>query len=113
MLPAVVYTTGQLLDLARLTTAAHQAGVIIGFDLSHSVGAVPHALDADGVDFAFWCHYKYLNAGPGAPGGVVLPELLTTGDVSAALDRAGGAKAGSVKASMLEGAAPATAPGDR
>ena len=72
VLPAVVYTTGQLLDLRTLTAAARAAGVRIGFDLSHSVGAVPHALDEDGVDFAFWCHYKYLNAGPGAVGGLYL-----------------------------------------
>lgn len=72
VLPAVVYTTGQLLDLSTLTAAAHRAGVMLGFDLSHSVGVVPHQLSADGVDFAFWCHYKYLNAGPGAPGGLFL-----------------------------------------
>ncbi len=72
VLPAVVYTTGQLLDLRALTARAHAAGVQVGFDLSHSVGAVPHTLTADGVDFAFWCHYKYLNAGPGAVGGLYL-----------------------------------------
>ena len=72
ILPAVVYTTGQLLDVRRLAAAAQQAGVTIGFDLSHSIGVVPHALAADGVDFAFWCHYKYLNAGPGAVGGLFL-----------------------------------------
>ena len=72
VLPAVVYTTGQLLDLAGLTAAAHRAGIVIGFDLSHSVGVVPHTLGTHGVDFAFWCHYKYLNAGPGAPGGLYL-----------------------------------------
>ena len=72
VLPAVVYTTGQLLDVRTLTARAHAAGVRIGFDLSHSVGAVEHALSADGVDFAFWCHYKYLNAGPGAVGGLYL-----------------------------------------
>ncbi len=72
ILPAVVYTTGQLLDMARLTTAAHEIGVIIGFDCAHSVGSVPHELDQWGVDFAFWCSYKYLNGGPGAAGGLYL-----------------------------------------
>ncbi len=72
VLPAVIYTTGQLLDLPALVAGAHRAGVVIGFDLSHSVGVVPHTLSTDGADFAFWCHYKYLNAGPGAPGGLYL-----------------------------------------
>jgi len=68
VLPAVVYTSGQLLDVAWLTRQAHARGVLIGFDCSHSVGAVPHALDAWGVDFAFWCSSKYLNSGPGGVG---------------------------------------------
>lgn len=72
VLPSVVYTTGQLLDLPRLTAAARAAGAVIGFDLSHSIGVVPHALSAIGADFAVWCHYKYLNAGPGAVGGLYL-----------------------------------------
>lgn len=72
VLPAVLFTTGQLLDLGALTRAAHTRGVLIGFDCSHSIGAVPHALAADDVDFAFWCSYKYLNAGPGAVGGLYL-----------------------------------------
>jgi kynureninase len=72
VLPAVVYSTGQLLDLAELAAAARANDVRIGFDLSHSIGAVPHHLSRAGVDFAFWCHYKYLNAGPGAVGGLYL-----------------------------------------
>jgi kynureninase len=72
VLPAVLFTSGQLLDLARLTREAHARGILIGFDCSHSIGAVPHAFDAGGVDFAFWCSYKYLNAGPGAVGGLYL-----------------------------------------
>jgi kynureninase len=68
LLPSVLYRSGQLLDMARLTAAAHDAGVLIGFDCAHSAGAVRHELEAWGVDFAFWCSYKYLNAGPGAVG---------------------------------------------
>jgi kynureninase len=67
VLPTVLFTSGQLLDLALLTREAHARGVMIGFDCSHSIGAVPHALDRDGVDFAFWSHYKWLNAGPALP----------------------------------------------
>ena len=66
LLPSVIYRSGQLLDVERLTQAANDRGIIIGFDCSHSVGAVPHYFDDWGVDFAFWCSYKYLNGGPGA-----------------------------------------------
>ena len=72
LFPSVVYTTGQLLDLARLSRAAQKNGVIIGIDMSHSVGVMPHALDDWGVDFAGWGHYKWLNAGPGAVAGLYL-----------------------------------------
>lgn len=72
VLPAVQFVSGQLLDIAAITRAAHDRGILIGWDCSHSIGAVPHAFDAAGVDFAFWCHYKYLNAGPGAVGGLYL-----------------------------------------
>ena len=72
VLPAVQFTSGQLLDLGALTQEAHARGILIGFDCSHSIGAVPHAFDRDGIDFAFWCTYKYLNAGPGAVGGLYL-----------------------------------------
>ena len=72
VLPSVLYVSGQLLDVAALTAAARARGILVGWDLAHSVGAVPHALEADGVDFAFWCNYKYLNAGPGAIGGLFL-----------------------------------------
>jgi kynureninase len=72
VLPSVVFTSGQLLDVATLTRKARERGILIGWDLSHSIGAVPHALDRDGVDFAFWCNYKWLNAGPGAVGGLYL-----------------------------------------
>jgi kynureninase len=73
VLPAVVFTSGQLLDVATLTRKARALGLLIGWDLSHSIGAVPHSLGGDdGPDFAFWCNYKWLNAGPGAVGGLFL-----------------------------------------
>ena len=64
-LPSVLYRSGQLLDMAFLTREAHERNIPIGFDCSHSVGAVPHYFDDWGVDFALWCSYKYLNGGPG------------------------------------------------
>ena len=70
--PAVVFTTGQLLDMLRLAAAARERGLAIGFDCSHSIGAAEHRLSEWGVDFAVWCTYKYLNAGPGATGGLYL-----------------------------------------
>ncbi|MCY0894146.1 MAG: kynureninase [Acidibacillus sp.] len=70
VLPSVLYRSGQLLDMERLTAAAHEKHIIIGFDVSHSIGAIPHELARWNVDFAFWCNYKYLNGGPGAVGGL-------------------------------------------
>jgi kynureninase len=66
LLPSALYRSGQLLDMAYLTEEAHKRDIPIGFDCSHSVGAVPHYFDDWGVDFAVWCSYKYLNSGPGA-----------------------------------------------
>ncbi|MDP4171900.1 MAG: kynureninase, partial [Bacillota bacterium] len=66
VLPTVLYRSGQLLDIENLTTEAHRRGILIGFDACHSVGAIPHKFSEWGVDFAFWCNYKYLNAGPGS-----------------------------------------------
>ncbi|WP_272976175.1 kynureninase [Deinococcus geothermalis] len=74
LLPTVLYRSGQLLDVAGLTREAQSRGVLIGWDAAHSVGSVPHALHDSGADFAVWCHYKYVNAGPGAPGGLYLHE---------------------------------------
>ncbi|MDZ7702113.1 MAG: kynureninase [Halobacteriales archaeon] len=69
-LPSVLYRSGQLLDVERLTRAAHDHDAYAGFDLAHTVGLVPHELAGHGVDFAVWCTYKYLNAGPGSIGGL-------------------------------------------
>lgn len=73
-LPSVLYKSGQRLDIRRLTAAAHDHDAVIGFDLAHSVGVIPHELSAAGVDFAAWCSYKYLNAGPGAVAGLYVNE---------------------------------------
>ncbi len=68
------YYTGQLFNIESITAAAHKAGAIAGWDLAHVTGNVPMQLHAWDVDFAVWCSYKYLNAGPGAAGGVFVHE---------------------------------------
>ncbi len=66
LLPSVLYRSGQLLDMERITHAAHEHGALIGWDCCHSAGVIPHHFNDWNVDFAFWCNYKYLNAGPGS-----------------------------------------------
>lgn len=70
LLPAVLYRSGQVLDMEALVKHAHEKGIIIGFDLCHSIGAIPHHLNRWDADFAVWCTYKHLNGGPGSVGGV-------------------------------------------
>ena len=68
------YYTGQLFDIKSITEAAHEAGAYAGFDLAHVAGNVPMRLHEWAVDFAVWCSYKYLNAGPGSVAGLYVHE---------------------------------------
>lgn len=70
----VNFFTGQLFDLEKITAAAQKRGCIVGIDLAHAVGNVPLRLHDWNVDFAVWCSYKYLNAGPGAVAGAFVHE---------------------------------------
>ncbi|MES1221915.1 MAG: kynureninase, partial [Bacteroidota bacterium] len=72
LLGGINYYTGQLYDLKYITEAAHAAGAIAGYDLAHAAGNVPMELHKLDADFAVWCSYKYLNAGPGAVSGVYI-----------------------------------------
>jgi kynureninase len=74
----VNFFTGQLCDIKKITTAAQKHGIVIGFDLAHAAGNVPLSLHDRNVDFAVWCSYKYLNAGPGAVAGVFVHERHAT-----------------------------------
>ncbi len=74
MFAGVNFFTGQLFDIKRIAAAARGSGVVAGFDLAHAAGNVPLCLHDWDVDFAVWCSYKYLNAGPGAVAGAFVHE---------------------------------------
>ncbi|MBS2022789.1 MAG: kynureninase, partial [Deltaproteobacteria bacterium] len=69
MLGSPNFLSGQSFDLAAITKAAHAQGCKVGFDLAHGAGNLALKLHEVGCDFAVWCNYKYLNAGPGGLGG--------------------------------------------
>ncbi len=74
LLSGVNFFTGQAFDIERITRAAHEQGCIVGWDLAHAAGNLPLRLHDWIVDFAVWCSYKYLNAGPGAVAGCFIHE---------------------------------------
>ena len=74
LMGGVNYYTGQAFDLKAITESAHSVGAIAGFDLAHAAGNILLDLHNWNVDFAAWCSYKYLCAGPGAPSGIFIHE---------------------------------------
>ncbi|MBL0104669.1 MAG: kynureninase [Bacteroidetes bacterium] len=74
MLGAVNYYTGQFLDLEKISAAAHKVGATVGFNLAHATGNVMMKLHEWNVDYACFCSYKYLNAGPGGVSGIFVHE---------------------------------------
>jgi len=69
MIDGVHYQTGQAFDIQKIAAMASRYGVLVGVDLAHMIGNIPIQLNQMNIDFAIWCHYKYMNAGPGAIGG--------------------------------------------
>jgi kynureninase len=84
----VNFLTGQKLDMPRIVEAGHRHGAAVGLDLAHAVGNVQLALHDWDVDFAVWCHYKYVNGGPGAPAGLFVHERH--GERPGEIERLGG-----------------------
>ena len=74
----VNFFTGQFFDIPTITAAAQKHGIRVGVDLAHAIGNVPLSLHDWNVDFAVWCSYKYLNAGPGAVAGAFVHERHAT-----------------------------------
>jgi kynureninase len=74
LLGGVNYYTGQAFEMQRITEAGHKAGAVVGFDLAHAAGNLELQCHDWDVDFAAWCSYKYLNAGPGAVAGAFIHE---------------------------------------
>src|SRR3954462_1738789 len=78
LIGAVNFFTGQFFDVAAIAAAARKHGIAVGIDFAHAVGNVPLSLHDWNIDFAVWCSYKYLNAGPGAVGGAFVHERHAT-----------------------------------
>jgi kynureninase len=80
LLPGLQYYTGQVLDMGAICKLGREYGCAVGLDLAHAIGNVEVRLDDWAPDFAAWCTYKYLNAGPGAIGGAYIHESHLSSD---------------------------------
>lgn len=74
VLPGVHYLSGEVLDMRAITALLKSYQIVVGWDLAHAVGNIPLHCHQNAIDFAVWCHYKYMNSGPGAVGGCFIHE---------------------------------------
>lgn len=74
LIGGINYYTGQVLDMENITKAGHAVGAQVGWDLAHAAGNIELKLHEWNVDFACWCSYKYMNAGPGSVAGYFVHE---------------------------------------
>jgi kynureninase len=87
LLPGIQYYTGQLFDIPTITKYAQDRGIVVGWDLAHAAGNVPLQLHDWNVDFAVWCTYKYMNAGPGSIAGAFVHSRHGKVDYSSDTDK--------------------------
>jgi kynureninase len=78
LIGGVNFFTGQWFDIPTITAAAQKRGIVVGVDLAHAIGNLPLLLHDWNIDFAVWCSYKYLNAGPGAVAGAFVHKRHAT-----------------------------------
>jgi kynureninase len=75
-LQAIQYRSGGRPDIKGITDVARKHGALVIWDCSHAAGAIDLQFDANGVDLAVGCTYKYGNSGPGSPGWMFIRKEL-------------------------------------